>query len=562
MNSSDRTEDLASLFLPDSLQHTPQPPTTPATASTMTERLVDTSNYLLPKDNTGSTSLPNNTSYQDFLNNNNFINRPTGDEQEQLISHVNHYAPYLPYDANFMAHYPSFHNPMYPYFQEDIQPYNAFAQSEPLQRNQQYEMDLPLEEEVKEPVSPKKKPKGKKRDLKHALVEIDYKPAKLKKLLDLTPSGATSINDYKIIDNNNKEVSVEFSGFLNGKFFTNDIDNNNYLFTKNELQKEESKPLEDPKIVSCYRRNYIQVLINMRLAGVTNDFKLLKLQTSEYGYSTTRVIKYFRIEIQAVTNISNSKNVPIVVKDYEKEVMKHEPKDDIVQPISIGAEHVVVLNESGANNELDKYFAVKKLQFKNATPNNGNLTFQNYYHLKAKLSCVVADIYYDDYVDDMADLNNSGNTNEFLLAELVSEPIIVRGRNPNFYAERKDVLIRCRPYLSKKSYQLATELARDKQEEEEEHVSLESTEDDIDDQLDEGHVSPTDKPKQTNLTSSDIDLNEIDGYKYYPISSHYYLPPVNVVYFPHRAHHPIEKDDCESAVEPVVHRKSSNVYFK
>ncbi|CCG20413.1 Rep1 protein [Candida orthopsilosis Co 90-125] len=561
MNSSDRTEDLASLFLPDSLQQTPQAPATPATASTMTERLVDNSNYLLPKENTASTSLPN-SSYQDFLNNNNFINRPTGDEQEQQFSHVNHYAPYLPYDANIMTHYQNFHNPMYPYFPEEIQPYGAFQQSESLQRNQQYEMDIPPEEEVREPESPKKKSKGRKRDLKHTLVEIDYKPAKLKKLLDLNPSGATSMNDYKIIDNNNKEVAVEFSGFLNGKFFTNDTDNNNYLFTKNELQKEESKPLEDPKIVSCYRRNYIQVLMNMRLAGVTNDFKLLKLQTSEYGYSTTRVIKYFKIEIQAMTNISNSKSVPIIVRNSEKEVLKQEPKDDVVQPTSIGADHVVVLNESGINNELDKYFVVRKLQFKNATPNNGNLTFQNYYHLKVKLSCVVADIYYDDYVDDIANLNNSGNTNEFLLAELVSEPIIVRGRNPSFYSERKDVLIRCRPYLSKKSYQLATESARDKLEDDDEHVSLESTEDDIDDQLDEGHVSPIDKMKQTNSTNSEIDLNEIDGYKYYPISSHYYLPPVNVVYFPHRAHHPIEKDDYESTVEPVVQRKSSNVYFK
>ena len=215
---------------------------------------------------------------------------------------------------------------MYPYFPEEIQPYGAFQPSESLQRNQQYEMDIPPEEEVREPVSPKKKSKGRKRDLKHTLVEIDYKPAKLKKLLDLTPSGATSMNDYKIIDNNNKEVAVEFSGFLNGKFFTNDTDNNNYLFTKNELQKEESKPLEDPKIVSCYRRNYIQVLMNMRLAGVTNDFKLLKLQTSEYGYSTTRVIKYFKIEIQAMTNISNSKSVPIICLLYTSDAA-----DDVYQ---------------------------------------------------------------------------------------------------------------------------------------------------------------------------------------------------------------------------------------
>lgn len=77
-----------------------------------------------------------------------------------------------------------------------------------------------------------------------------------------------------------------------------------------------------------------------------------------------RVIKYFKIEIQAMTNISNSKSVPIIVRNSEKEILKQEPKDDVVQPTSIGADHVVVLNESGINNELDKYFVVRKLQFK------------------------------------------------------------------------------------------------------------------------------------------------------------------------------------------------------
>lgn len=70
---------------------------------------------------------------------------------------------------------------------------------------------------------------------------------------------------------------------------------------------------------------------------------------------------------------------------------------------------------------------------------------------------------------------------------------------PVFIQKERMFLIRCRPYLSKKSYQLATELAKDKLEDDDEHVSLESTEDDIDDQLDEGHVSPIDKMKQNKL---------------------------------------------------------------
>ena len=169
--------------------------------------------------------------------------------------------------------------------------------------------------------------------MKNLEVEIDYKTTKLKRLLDFKQSGSTSSNDYKIIDKNNNEICIDFNGFLNGRFLTNDIDNNNYIFTKNELQRNEDDPprvtnkKEDPQVVSCYRRNYIQISINMNIHGFKDDSKLLKLQTSEYGYTTTRVIKYFKIEVLAATNISNNKNVPIIIKNDPKDLEKEKEKE-------------------------------------------------------------------------------------------------------------------------------------------------------------------------------------------------------------------------------------------
>ncbi|EDK47573.1 hypothetical protein LELG_05754 [Lodderomyces elongisporus NRRL YB-4239] len=821
-NKNDRIDDLTALFLPDTLQtlqNTPVPHSDQLGSSKQSN-----GDFMLPKDNnngiTNNGALTNmeadanrgnganmdlstSTSYQDFLNSNNFINRPTTDiENEQLpYSHSSssHYAPYLPYEtsANNIQHYSNFHNPLFQqYFpQQTFQPQlmqqlqlqpqpqlliqpqllqqlllqvvplpiqqqqqllqqplqymgevpllqlqspqgfsgllhtnsssylrgfgeygewinngytnNQTPQLQLLQLQQQQQLLLqqqqlpqqqqqrPIEsagelyQSTSTPNSPKKKKiKHRKRDTRQPFdFHIDYTPANIRRLLDFQQSGATSINDYKIIDNNNNEIAVDFCGFLNGRFFTNDTDNNNYIFTKNELQrttgalaKEQSSNIpttENPKVVSCYRRNYIQILMNMNLAGLKKGFKLLKLQTSEYGYTTTRVIKYFKIEIHAVTNMSNSKNVPIIIrndiKDLEREREKEkrvasnyqmETKDDIVQPNVVSAqEHVVVLNEvvpAYSDDVADKFFVVKKLQFKNATPNNGNLTFQNYYHLKLKLSCIVADIYYDDYVDEMevaTDLNKGAN-NEFLLAELVSEPIIVRGRNPSFYAERKDILIKCRKPNSRKSFKMASQGAeRDGG----------GQQDDLDDGLDHGGDNMEDdshtddgeggegfggdsagggrshgtrdfadeddgdadaednlqkrgdfaygmrytnqaheggelqqhrhqpvnvngqesplneaKKKQQNeqsqsqsqsqsqnqlmssYSTSSLDLESMGKYKYFPISSHYYLPPVNVVWFPHRAHHPIDKEEGESgsSMEPKIERKSSNVYFK
>ena len=58
-----------------------------------------------------------------------------------------------------------------------------------------------------------------------------------------------------------------------------------------------------------------------------------------------------------------------------------------------------------------------------------------------------------------------------------------------------------------------------------------------------------------------LDVKSVDKYKYYPINSVYYLPPINVVYFPHRAHQS-QKDDQEQTSIVQENRKSSNVYFK
>ena len=58
----------------------------------------------------------------------------------------------------------------------------------------------------------RKKPRVETRR-KNLEVQIDYKPSKLKRLLDLKQSGATSSNDYKIIDKDNNEVTIDFNGF-------------------------------------------------------------------------------------------------------------------------------------------------------------------------------------------------------------------------------------------------------------------------------------------------------------------------------------------------------------
>lgn len=483
-------------------------------------------------------------------------------------------------------------------------------------------------------------------------VRIDYKARKLTRLLDLKQQENTSGNDYKIVDKDNNEIKVQFQSYLTGRFFTNDTDNNNYIISKLENaengEKENTKVSRDPnikmdpKVISCYRRNYIQISMNLNLSGFSkadqDNNKVLKLQTNEYGYSITRVIKWFKIEIFANTNVSENRNIPIIIYDDNKERDKERSKDegdfdetnDFVNPISIDkAQSTITLNDSIVkNSEIDNYYTVKKLQFKSATPNNGNLTFQNYYHLKIKVSAIVADLYYDDYIDEDYSSNTFNERNEVNLFELVSEPIIVRGRNPSFYADRKDILIKGRSINSKESFIIAGQETKTENEEAAsiaENVNITNAEEDaeniFEDEEDEDEEteneasskriksnSPSkvqsynnqqDQPVPPLLysatSSSSINLKSMlenstskvnliplnksnSRYKYFPISNVYYLPPINAVYFPHRAHQQVNKESAAAnSKSPSIEndnatnmvnisspqkRKNSNVYFR
>lgn len=476
-------------------------------------------------------------------------------------------------------------------------------------------------------------------------LSFDYKTENLTKLLDLK---CRSLNlDYKLTDQKGNEININFQGFLNGRVLTNDFDNSTFVYGIIEQHGGDANlknvSLEiDPKVISCYRRNFIQLFLNFNLEGFKNygetDSKILKLQTSEYGYNISRVVKWFKIEISASSNGSNTEAVPIIItedmkdvkeskdyKDYKDKMdLSHGQTDGHITPQVINtSEQIVSINKATVqNSKIENFYTVKKLQFKRATPNNGNLTIQNYYYLKIKLSAVVADLYFDDYIDEDFAATTDTSRNEIQLFELESEPITVRGRNPSFYSERKDILVKGRSPSSKKSYESSKKIdvgsrsyddimskLNDKAQAEE--TRHDNTDEDKDDELD---VEETNDPNNDNdndyddnsddtaikksvsglpvlpvnytqkksippviYNANSVDLEGILGnldsendsksnYKYFPITNVYYLPPVNVVYFPHSAHQGLSKIKNSSPLngedKNVTRRKSSNVYFK
>lgn len=451
---------------------------------------------------------------------------------------------------------------------------------------------------MEEPESDPKRPRKKARRRVDPAVAAHYRPSKLTGLLDFQKFGPEPT--YKLIDKDNNEVQLRFNGFLNGRFFTNDVDNSNYANTLRDEVKRRVDKRADPRVISCYRRNFIQVGVNMRLSNFSSaSLKVLKLQTTEFGYIVTRVVKWFKMEVLVNTNVLKTRQVPIVISpvDAKEKMDALVAADAVVHEPIYTLQHVITLNSAdiGEDMAIDTYYIIKKLQFKNATPNNGNHNFQNYYHMKIRLSAVVADLYYDDYMDDefaaSAAPDDKADRNEVVLGELVTEPIIVRGRNPLFYFDRNDVLIKNRLILSRSSYDAAqTSQTRAPADENIQPEGIASPQDsdgekaspkepsvgDENDDNDENDDSSAPEepctrpmapprppashgsgsgsgngaggpvpPLMYSLSlSSSINLKAMSyksssdnaNYKYYPISNVYYLPPINVVYFPHRVH--------------------------
>lgn len=509
-------------------------------------------------------------------------------------------------------------------------------------------------EDIQRQKRPAPSQKAKPKNLKSpcSSITVDYDKKTLCRLLDFNSKKLN--HDCRLLDKDNNEIDLNFKGFLNGRFITNDFDNGIYILSKLERDKTDNEIIAlkkkkiktKPKVISCYRRNYIQIALNFNLTGFksnidNNESKILKLETTEFGYTITRVIKWFKIEITANSNISKNQNVPLIISEELKDKDKRDKDGSstkyYINPYPINShEQVITLNNSQIiNSEIDNYFAVKRLQFKNATPNNGNSTFQNYYHLKVKLSAIVADLYYDDYIDDEFSVTNPDNSrNEVALFELESEPIIVRGRNPSFYAERNDLLVKGKLAHDRRSYKTTSEsddddqLIIDEQKaetepsefpsdnvskddnnggdnddievdegDEEDEADAEEADAEEDDQSDDDQsydkntltdnkarsqsntpgpvtnggnnktLSPlvynasTEKSRQR---SKEI-INNNEKYKYFPISNVYYLPPINVVYFPHGAHQltgKLTQDKTPIDIEQINRSKNSSVYFK
>ncbi|OVF10718.1 hypothetical protein A9F13_01g01232 [Clavispora lusitaniae] len=386
-----------------------------------------------------------------------------------------------------------------------------------------------------------------------AAASIDYSSEAVLRLLDLKP-------DLDIKQTN----APVLSGYLQGRLFTNDQDNWNYL-TVSEGAPDTGRQYE-PQMVACYRRNYIT--IHLRVAA--------------------KVGRY-RLEVSACTVGNESRPVQFLIASSKGDSMRTGVAEE-----SISGSHVF---SSDGNERL---FVVKKFQFKSATANNTNLNFQTYYRMRVQL-----------YGEDP-----TGPP----LASVSSCPIIVRGRNPSFYEDRCDILVGTRMSTARRSRESEDPLEEVPEHNQAKNPGEESGENGIRNVADPvknekfeekigekdsgapvaivdtknfnekefsntngGIIDESNSPKfgspEGNQNSDSSPASESDSeppqsgtvgealsgksgrYHYFPISNVYYMPPINVVYFPHGAHQ-AQSDRTVAPQSVDSERRSSRVYFR
>lgn len=406
--------------------------------------------------------------------------------------------------------------------------------------------------------------------------EFDYSVEKLLRLVDLKPTSDGPLSS--VFDEARGAPNIELASFLSGRFYTNDQDNNNYLSVTKELSSDGQKC--DPQVISCYRRNFIRFNVKVQIKSESNTF------FDQHGSP----IRKFRLDVLAFVDGKCRTQIPVLInkeKDPIRDLSKN-MKDSFV-PFFMDTSQDIDAEDIKNEN----FFCIRKAQFKTATANSGNLSFQTFFRFHLRLTAIT-------------------DNGETILQELVSSPIVVRGRNPSFYQKRRDILIPSRTPTARSSFNVSEALHYMKvphaeHTSYEENVSASAPEDETmsSGQIQEregsndGSRSKSKEPEEypnrltptagKNLNSalnlkelldpkSFVDANgEPSRYRYFPILNVYYLPPINVVYFPHGAHQ-LKRDTTETADEVNVatekttdspankkadrKRNVSKVYFK
>lgn len=208
---------------------------------------------------------------------------------------------------------------------------------------------------------------------------------------------------YALLDNSLRTTSISLNARLHGMFFMADPPNAPALF-----------PQMTPPELTCYRRNLFQVTGSVTLPRnlryiVTDRGERLPIVAQELTISATESVEGATVKLISVPWKTPINSPPIPLEDKTE-------KEPTVVPLDLMSHH-----DPGV--DFATYpFAWKRLQFRIATANNGRRK-ELQQHFVARLKLVVT--------------LSSGD--RVVIAEARSAAIIVRGRSPRNFQQRKDL---------------------------------------------------------------------------------------------------------------------------
>ncbi|OBA22448.1 hypothetical protein METBIDRAFT_11280 [Metschnikowia bicuspidata var. bicuspidata NRRL YB-4993] len=404
-------------------------------------------------------------------------------------------------------------------------------------------------------------------------ITVDYSDSALDQLVDLKPM--QPITASQPVTSGQVPVKFCLQGFLNGRLLSNDQDNYNYIFLS--VGTVHPNQVYQPQVISCYRRNFINLHLCFHIDSPSTSMTI----------GEEKILR-LRVAVSAITDKDKAEQVALLANEHRTDPKDARKAGDSLEVERIGTSHTINV----AQCKRKSVWKVKKLQFKSATANSTNLVFQTYYRFLVQVFAETS-------------------TGSHVIEELASSPIIVRGRNPSFYHSKNDILIKAKsPGIaasfghagfaetlvsddlagqeSNPTSEISTMATAQKNSMDGSAIQEMKQESRSPDLLlkpdtpcseresarsDHTHTSddenePVDisKSKEENrVFQAPRDLQKIldslsekksDKYHYFPILSVYYLPPINVVYFPHAAHH----TESTSAPEDASTTESVNIH--
>lgn len=220
------------------------------------------------------------------------------------------------------------------------------------------------------------------------------------KLLSFQPTTTnTNVLDYSM-----KHSSLSISSQLHGMFFLSES-------SRAALTGDTSTPAE----LTCYRRNLFQIsgsvtMPRMLQYAVTEEGERLPITQQELTISATESVEGSAVKIISVpwkTPIAGTPAPPA------EEKSEKEPTNITLDPAT--------------SHDIDSEYTVfpiawKRLQFRVATANNGRRReLQQHFTIKLSVTATLS------------------NGSKVSLCDALSGPIIVRGRSPRNFQQRKDV---------------------------------------------------------------------------------------------------------------------------